>query len=174
MKKLFLNTLAFVALFGLMSNACEDLVEDIEVDVPVEIEKTFTVNVAEGDSVLVEKTEIINYPAELDEHNISSVEITELKVKVTTDENHDPTSVLELDVTFDEALSSGVIGFGFTFENMPQEENIDLSGTWINSLEDQIMEKEDLEVTYKGWKSGGPVSGTVTLKIKGIATGKPL
>jgi hypothetical protein len=171
-KKVLLYAFTFVGMFSLMAVSCEDLSEEVTVDVPTDLTKTFRVSSTEtGAFEIIEQVdlasdEIAERREQMKDFKIESFDFA--VVDNLAEGSGIPTNLELLFYAGDTRVStgSGVLS-GSTFEEQLNSLSAEYVTAFKQAVEQYVLDDGTLlEITLNG-DAGDPMDYTVTFTMKG-------
>lgn len=171
-KKLLLYPLAFVIFIGLASNACEDAVENLAIDVPTTFDETFTVTVTESGQYIIPEQIDMNSP-EVQKYRDRIENFTVNEVSFSVVDNLEGGSAESNDTGVAFRTAERRIEFALGYVNLKQRlEGLslaDLEGL-KKLLEEYVIDGASdgiIDINFLG-DAQGPIDYTVTVTIDGV------
>ena len=170
-KKLSIYSLAFVAFFGLSSNACENAEDLLDIDVPTTIKKSFVITTNEAEEKSF--TQTVN-PADEDieeyRERVKSISADRLLVSVTDNGSDGNTGSGEL--TIIAGGSSFSVG---QVEDINQLDGLEiqLTGDLKDAITSSLENFQEFDVEFLV-SSDGAINYNVDVTIEGLLTASPL
>ncbi|RUA33960.1 MAG: hypothetical protein DSY77_07610 [Bacteroidetes bacterium] len=171
-KKLLLYAFTFVGMFSLMAVSCEDLSEDITVDVPTDVSKTFRVSSTEtGAFEIVEQVDLASDEIAERREQMKDFTIESFDFAVVDNLEEGSGIPTDLELLFDAGDTKVVTGSGFLSGSTFEEQLNSLSPEYVTELKQavEIYVLDDgtlLEITLEGY-ADAPMDYTVTFTMKG-------
>lgn len=173
-KKLLIYPLALVVFFGLSANECLDsnLDELLEIDGPIEFERTNNVDIQEGDPT--EFTEIAEF-----ETTYKGIDVTDLRIDemVITIENYEaPETVLMSVNLYIEGYEDDPIridDYNIEFNNGQSIDVATLAEAKLSEYETYLLELDEAKIFIETSVDRAPVKFDFTFQMALTVTGTP-
>lgn len=169
MNKLFLNTIAITALFALMSNACDDLKDKLNITVPLDIEESVTISSVEPGAISqdFETKENENISKYLG--SIESLTLSKITYEIKTLANHAEGTEMSVSFGYSALDSSTPIEFISSeniFATLNEEVDADLTQAELDAIANLFKSDGKFKVYVNG-ASDGAIDAEVILRFEG-------
>lgn len=176
LKRLFAYALLITGTFSLTAISCDDLTEDITVDIPTEVTKTIRFTTTEtGDLTIVETVDMTSDELNEKREQMKDYSIETLEFDVVDNLEGGSVVLTNLELDFYAGETRVSTGSGFLSGNTFQEQLNSLDPNYIEQLKrvveiyvlDDIHDGNPyLNITFSG-NASGPTDYTITFTITG-------
>ncbi len=173
-KKFFIYPLALVLFFGLSANECldSDLDELLEIDGPIDFERTYNVDIQEGDPT--EFTEIAEFETTYKGIDVTDLRIDEMELLV---ENYEaPETVLMSVHLYIEGYEDDPIiirDFNIEFNENQIIDVKSLAEAKLSEYEQYLLDLDEAKIVIETSVDRAPVKFDFTFKMALTVTGTP-